>query len=517
MAGNPSALEFSCKKMPCLVFLWCLIVGCVGQSLGVASRNVFSDMHVFEGGDFFTEPSSALPDSGLKNVTEVVWSGPEDRGVYLGSPSLVRCPQTTQTWLASHDLFGRGVPSGPKKSAFTYRSTDNGKTWTAAGTVTPMYWSSLFVRESDPRVYLLGTTNDGIPGPTQIVIGASSDCGATWQTAVLSNSTQSYSTGPTPVLVHAGRLWRAFEHNVAPGWASGYAAVMLSAPVDAPSLLSAQSWTLSGELPFSSVLPQVPATWASTAVRSNFGWLEGNAVAPTDASDPGVFIMLRVNSLPTANKAALLYVASPTAPPVFRQFVEFPGGMSKFTIRFDPQTKLYVSLTNNILEASLSRPPQCSSVPWPSAGVESLGGESEERGHSVTQGQESHHLEEHKASSRHRSETALPLPSCSMDQLRYCNPVPAPCVWAHANARNNLTLIVSSDLLSWRVVRTVLAEDTGAPEWVAQVFTGFQYVDWQFDGDDLVTAVRAAYRGANCYHNSNRILVQRLVDWRSFL
>lgn len=104
-----------------------------------------------------------------------------------------------------------------------------------------------------------------------------------------------------------------------------------------------------------------------------------------------------------------------------------------------------------------------------------------------------------------------------MDQLRQCPAVPAPCIWAHANARNNLTLAVSSNLTSWRVVRTVLADDTGSPGWISEIFTGFQYVDWQFDGPDIIAAVRAAYRGADCYHNSNRILFQRLGQWQAML
>ena len=61
-------------------------------------------------------------------------------------------------------------------------------------------------------------------------------------------------------------------------------------------------------------------------MRSGYGWLEGNAVQPVDAADGGVHILLRVNSLPSANKAALLHVANATAVPTFVEWVEFPGG-----------------------------------------------------------------------------------------------------------------------------------------------------------------------------------------------
>lgn len=45
-------------------------------------------------------------------------------------------------------------------------------------------------------------------------------------------------------------------------------------------------------------------------------------------------------------------------------------------------------------------------------------------------------------------------------------------------------------------------------------FTGFHYVDWQFDGPDIIAAVRTAYRGAVSYHNSNRLTFRRFSNWR---
>jgi hypothetical protein len=46
--------------------------------------------------------------------------------------------------------------------------------------------------------------------------------------------------------------------------------------------------------------------------------------------------------------------------------------------------------------------------------------------------------------------------------------------------------------------------------------TGFQYVDWQFDGDDIIYLVRTAYRGAIRYHDSNWIIYRVLKDFRTF-
>ena len=63
-------------------------------------------------------------------------------------------------------------------------------------------------------------------------------------------------------------------------------------------------------------------------------------------------------------------------------------------------------------------------------------------------------------------------------------------------ARNNLVLSTSRDLRSWRVCRTLLADDTGFSVADSARYTGFEYPDWKFDGADIVAGVRIAYRGA---------------------
>ena len=75
----------------------------------------------------------------------------------------------------------------------------------------------------------------------------------------------------------------------------------------------------------------------------------------------------------------------------------------------------------------------------------------------------------------------------------------------------------SADLCRWRVVKTLLQDDSGlAPEDSVRL-TGYQYVDWQFDGDDLIYVVRTAARGARNFHDSNRILFGRERGFRSLL
>ena len=77
--------------------------------------------------------------------------------------------------------------------------------------------------------------------------------------------------------------------------------------------------------------------------------------------------------------------------------------------------------------------------------------------------------------------------------------------------RNTLTLISSPDLRNWREERVVIKSDN-------PFFDGFQYVDWQFDGDDIVCVIRTAMeeeRGLPTrQHDANFLLFKRVEKFR---
>ena len=192
------------------------------------------------------------------------------------------------------------------------------------------------------------------------------------------------------MLIHGGRIWRAFEHNIRNVWAAGFSSVVISAPLNATDLTDPKAWTLSGEIAFDAVAGLVPPSWnpLPALVTPNYGWLEGGAVEPVGGEgDGGINVLLRVNSHPSANKAALLYLSGPGATPQFVQWIDpFPGGMSKFTVRRDsasgmavsggnngrtaaPPTGLYVTLSNNIQDDSVTLPPHCGAVALPNKPV----------------------------------------------------------------------------------------------------------------------------------------------------
>jgi len=78
--------------------------------------------------------------------------------------------------------------------------------------------------------------------------------------------------------------------------------------------------------------------------------------------------------------------------------------------------------------------------------------------------------------------------------------------------RNTLALLRSEDLHTWELRSVVLHH----PE---RQRHGFQYVDWLFDGDDLVVVSRTAFDdaegGAHDYHDANYLTFHRVKDFRS--
>ena len=351
----------------------------------------------------------------------VIDYNPASTRAYIGSPGIAILPNGD--YAASHDFFGPG--SSNNRSA-VFGSSDRGATWHKLAELDGQWWSTLFVHRG--ALYILGTTTEY----GNMVIRRSNDGGRTWTTP--SNATNGllrdngqYHCAPMPVIEHAGRLWRAFEwRNPPKDWGVNFRAAMLSAPVDA-DLLNAASWTLAEPLPSD-------RAWNGGDMGA---WLEGNAVV-TPAGE--VVDILRAQTKSPDEKAAIVHVSADGRKMSFDPatgFVDFPGGAKKFTIRFDPQSKLYWSLASIIPE-------------------------------------------------RHRAN----------------NP---------GGIRNTLALTCSPDLTHW-TVRCILLYH---PEVRRH---GFQYVDWLFDGDDIIAACRTAYDdgkgGAHNFHDANYLTFHRIANFR---
>jgi hypothetical protein len=168
------------------------------------------------------------------------------------------------------------------------------------------------------------------------------------------------------------------------------------------------------------------------------GWLEGNAVVTPDG---GIVDILRVD-YPAGGKAAMISISADGKEARFDPaagFLDFPGGAKKFTIRWDPRSRLYWSLANYV-------PP------------------------------------------KHRGPHA-------------------------AGTRNTLALICSKDLRNWDVRGVVLYHPDREKH-------AFQYVDWLFDGKDIIAACRTAFDdeadGAHNGHDANYLTFHRIRNFRKF-
>ncbi len=73
--------------------------------------------------------------------------------------------------------------------------------------------------------------------------------------------------------------------------------------------------------------------------------------------------------------------------------------------------------------------------------------------------------------------------------------------------RNILSLTSSADLIHWKVEATLLSHPDREKH-------AFQYVDWLFDGDDIVAVSRTSWNG-DTYHNANYLTFHRIRSFRT--
>ncbi len=371
----------------------------------------------------FLEPAVAQQLDSSSVPGTVIAHYPKSTGKYVGSPGIAIVGEGI--YLAKHDEFGPGSTEHTSAVSQLYRSEDAGKTWQHTHTFNGLFWASIFTL--DDAVYLLGTTKHH----GDVVILRSRDAGKTWTEPTdaehgLLRAGENH-TAPVPVVVHNGRVWRAIEDaSGGDKWGARYRAMMMSAPVEA-DLLQASNWT------FSNYIARDPA-WLNGKFNA---WLEGNAVISPEGK---VVNILRVDYNPEGGKGAIVRVSDDGKVATFdpaHDFIDFPGGATKFTIRHDPKSKLYWSLSNHTPEF-------------------------------------------------HRSTRA-------------------------SATRNTLALISSPDLRNWTVRSIVLYHPDVENH-------AFQYVDWLFEGNDLIVASRTAYDdgvgGAYRFHDANLLTFHRLKNFR---
>lgn len=265
----------------------------------------------------------------------VIEHSPASSGIYVGSPGIAILP--SGEYLAKCDEYGPQSTERQLAVTHVFCSSDRGESWRREATVDGIYWASLFVHRN--AAYIMGTSRYH----GEAVIVRSTDGGRNWsspedgQTGILLTGAK-YHCAPVPMVVHRGRIWRAMEDAMGPsGWGGHFRAFMMSAPVDA-DLLRAESWICSNRLARG-------AGWLGGQFN---GWLEGNAVETPDGQ---IVNILRVDYPPKGGKAAVVRLSADGATATFdpeTDFIDFPGGGKKFTIRPDRKTGCYWALTNYV-------------------------------------------------------------------------------------------------------------------------------------------------------------------------
>ena len=151
-----------------------------------------------------------------------------------------------------------------------------------------------------------------------------------------------YHCAPVPVLEHNGRLWRGMEDGNGPkGWDRKFKRVHDVRPGRTPTCCKASSGRCSNRLAHDS-------SWLGGKFG---GWLEGNAVA-TPAGE--VVDVLRVQQPGYPEKAAVVRVSADGKTATFdpaKDFIAFPGGGKKFTIRYDPVVEAVLGAGNHVPKA----------------------------------------------------------------------------------------------------------------------------------------------------------------------
>jgi len=257
---------------------------------------------------------------------------PASTKCYVGSPSIAVLHDGS--YVASHDIFG---PGSTYNTTRVFASKDRGATWRMISEIKGQFWSTLFVHQG--ALYLIGTNKRY----GDAIIRRSRDGGHTWSeprdksTGLLRDDNR-YHCAPMPVIQHRGRLWRSMEDAGGPGgWGSHFRALMMSVPEDS-DLLKAEEWVFSE--PLGSDLD-----WLEGKFN---GWLEGNAVVTPQQE---LVNILRVDEPSGGARAALFHVSDDGKRSVFdpeKDFLSLPGANTKFTIRYDPKSRLYWTLANAI-------------------------------------------------------------------------------------------------------------------------------------------------------------------------
>jgi hypothetical protein len=267
----------------------------------------------------------------------VVARSEDPKHVFLGTPAIARLP--SGRYVVTYDRFRNDC-----EGCIVVTSDDCGRTWTEQTRVA-LQWASPFVIEQS--LFLIGNNQEH--DARDIAIARSDDGGQTWSPVRVLFQGR-YTGAATSVLVHGGRLWRAFE--TCPPGNENWKSVVVAGDVNR-DLLDPASWRISNEVAYPGTPPALTqGLFRDPRIKkANDGWLEGNIIERNGR----LFVLPRVRMQfqTTANMTAVLEVANDDNQLAIRflQFYPMPGGQNKFHILRDPQTGLYWTSVTRVTDS----------------------------------------------------------------------------------------------------------------------------------------------------------------------
>lgn len=374
----------------------------------------------------------------------------EPNAAFVGSPCILVMPDGS--YLASHDFFGWRLHHKTPRPDWDRRAC------VYQSRDKGVTWTKIAeIPEMTwgtlflhrGDLYILGITMEY----GQLVIRRSEDGGRTWTTPADGKTgllrTDRYHSSAVPVVVHGGRIWRAVEKYTGDGSWSGR--FFGAMVVSAP--VDADLLDANSWTETNAVM--FDGDW----IKGNrTGWLEGNVVvAPGDK----VVNILRVRPTPTFDTPYDL------------------DGPAAGVPRHEVAAVMDVS-------------PDGRSTTFDSA-----------HGFFQLPGSQS------KFTIRHDPVSGR---YWSLVQ-KITNPYTAYHPDYDTGAQRNVLLLISSaNLRDWTEHYKVLRWNDGLPI-SRKERVGFQYVDWQFDGDDIVAVSRTAWNGRN-FHDANYMTFHRVAGFR---
>lgn len=339
-------------------------------------------------------------------------------GRALCSPSLVRHPDGFL--LASMDVF---AGEHPQNLTLIFRSDDNGEIWHYQCELLPCFWGKMFIHKGE--LYMLAVSTEY----GDLLIGKSVDGGKSFSAPVTllrgSNGKKGYSgihKNPQNVFYHNGRIYETLEWG---SWLDkGYfhGAMVMSCDENA-DLLDPENWH------FTPPVVHDP-NWEGAAPDGKHGNIEGTLVTSPDGK---LYNIMRYQTQAEKKILAFLVEDDPDAPLRYSHAINFEGNLSKFMIKYDAESKRYLSII-------------------------------------------SRRIDEPKT------------------------------------VRNLLSLVSSMDLEHWESVCDLIDRRHDDPSKV-----GFQYVDFEIEGEDIIYLCRTSMNNAKNYHDANYSTFHRIENFRKLL